>query len=129
MNKGTEQQHHEIENALAQALRYTDIGIHIRDAGKEWFPTLSPREEDLLRRCVLSQPSTLGVDIRWWSADRTEAGSDLPPMGGKPEAPGWAKLYRTVANAHAKKGRETFPFGGRGAPYRLPAIVMFTTRF
>ena len=67
-NKGTEQ-HHEIQVGLAKALEYVDVGIHIQDAEKEWFPTLSPREEDLLRRCVLSQPSNLGVDIRWWSAE------------------------------------------------------------
>jgi CheY-like chemotaxis protein len=82
VNKGTEQQHYEIENALAQALKYTDIGIHIRDAGKEWFPTLSPREQDLLRRCVLGQPSTLGVDIRWWSAELGQSISHPSPNRG-----------------------------------------------
>lgn len=82
INKGTEQQHHEIETALAQALRYTDIGIHIRDAGNEWFPTLSPREQDLLRRCILTQPSTLAVDVRWWSAEAGQAISHPSPNRG-----------------------------------------------
>jgi len=68
VNKGLEQ-HHEIENGLSQALKYVDVGIHIGDGGKEWYPTLSPREEDLLRRCILSQPLSLGVDVRWWSAE------------------------------------------------------------
>ena len=68
VNKGLEQ-HREIENGLAQAMKYVDIGIHIDDGGREWYSTLSPREEDLLRRCVLSQPSTLGVDVRWWSTE------------------------------------------------------------
>jgi CheY-like chemotaxis protein len=82
VNKGTEQQHHEIETALTQALKYTDIGIHIRDAAKEWYPILSPREHDLLRRCVLSQPSTLGVDIRWWSAEPGQSISHPSPNRG-----------------------------------------------
>src|SRR5208337_2630326 len=82
VNKGTEQQHHEIETALSQALRYTDIGIHIRDAEKEWFPTLSPREDDLLRRCVLAQPSDLGVDVRWWSAEPGQSISHPSPNRG-----------------------------------------------
>ena len=84
VNKGTQQQHHDIETALSQALRYTDIGIHIRDAGKEWFPTLSPREEDLLRRCVLAQPSTLGVDVRWWTANQSNRSVIRLPIVGRP---------------------------------------------
>jgi CheY-like chemotaxis protein len=68
VNKGLGQES-EIEVGMVQALRYIDVGIHIQDSGKEWFPTLSPREEDLIRRCVLSQSSILGVDVRWWSAE------------------------------------------------------------
>ena len=30
---------------------------------------MSPREEDLLRRCVLADPCRLGLDLRWWSAE------------------------------------------------------------
>jgi CheY-like chemotaxis protein len=82
VNKGTEQQYHEIENALTQALKYTDIGIHICDSGKEWFPTLSPREKDLLRRSILIQPSTLGVDVRWWSAEPGQSISHPSPNRG-----------------------------------------------
>lgn len=82
VNKGTEQQDREIEEGLVQALKYIDVGIHIRDAGKEWFPTLSPREEDLLRRCVLSQPSRLGVDVRWWSAEPGQSVSRPSPNRG-----------------------------------------------
>ncbi|HEY7330646.1 MAG TPA: response regulator [Gemmataceae bacterium] len=82
VNKGTEQQYQEIENGCVQALKYTDIGIHIRDAGKEWYPTLSPREDDLLRRCVLAQSSTLGVDVRWWSAEPGQSISRPSPNRG-----------------------------------------------
>lgn len=81
VNKGLEQAS-EIEAGLTQALKYIDVGIHIRDAGKEWFPTLSPREEDLLRRCVLSQPSSLGVDVRWWSAEPGQSVSQPSPNRG-----------------------------------------------
>ncbi len=81
VNKGLEQ-HHEIESGLTQALRYLDVGIHIRDSGKEWFPTLSPREEDLLRRCVLTQGSCLGIDLRWWSAESGPSISHPNPNAG-----------------------------------------------
>ncbi len=82
VNKGSPDQHSEIEIGLTQALKYIDLGIHIRDSGSEWFPTLSPREEDLLRRCILSQPSTLGVDIRWWSAEPGQSASHPSPNRG-----------------------------------------------
>lgn len=81
VNKGLEQ-HHEIESGLTQALRYLDVGVHIRDSGKEWFPTLSPREEDLLRRCVLTQNSCLGIDLRWWSAENGPSISHPTPNAG-----------------------------------------------
>jgi CheY-like chemotaxis protein len=74
--KGNPEEQKEIEDGLVQALKYIDLGIHIRDSGRDAFPTLSPREEDLLRRCVLSQPSALGVDVRWWS---TELGASFTP--------------------------------------------------
>ncbi len=80
VNKGTEQ-YHEIETGLTRALNYVDVGIHIQDSGKEWFPTLSPREDDLLRRCVLSQ-SRLGVDVRWWSAESGQSISHPSPNRG-----------------------------------------------
>jgi CheY-like chemotaxis protein len=81
VNKGLEQ-HHEIESGLSQALRYLDVGIHIRDSAKEWFPTLSPREEDLLRRCVLTQGSCLGIDVRWWNAESGPSISHPTPNDG-----------------------------------------------
>ncbi len=81
VNKGLEQ-HHEIESGLTQALRYLDVGIHIGDSGNEWFPTLSPREVDLLRRCVLTQGSCLGIDLRWWNAENGPSISRPPPYAG-----------------------------------------------
>ena len=81
VNKGPGQAA-EIEAGLAQALKYVDVGVHLRDGGGEWFPTLSPREEDLLRRCVLSQSSSLGVDVRWWSAEPGASVSQPSPNRG-----------------------------------------------
>lgn len=81
VNKGTDQ-YRRIKEALSETLKYADVGIHIRDGEKEWYPTLSPREQDLLRRCVLSQPSTLGVDIRWWSAEPGQSISHPSPNRG-----------------------------------------------
>ena len=82
VTKGSDNQHQEIERGLSQALRYLDVGIHIRDAGNEWYPTLSPREKDLLRRCVLAQGACLGVDLRWWSAENGPSFSRPNPNAG-----------------------------------------------
>jgi CheY-like chemotaxis protein len=68
----------DIERACREALRYAGVGIHLRDAGIEQFPTLTPRDEDLLRRSVLQQSGGIGVDLDWWSATRCpEGGSGL----------------------------------------------------
>ena len=65
-----------IEEALDQCLRYNDIGIHIETDDKEdSYPPISPREEDLLRRCVLKQPGRIGVNLAWWSAERQQGGN------------------------------------------------------
>jgi len=58
----------EIEEAIRHCHRYCDVGIHLRDAGDRAFPTLSPRDDDLLRRCVLAVQD-LGLDLEWWSAE------------------------------------------------------------
>ncbi len=68
VNKGSPDAPKEIEIAIRRVLQYVDAGIHIRDAGKQWFPTVSPREEDLLRRCIV-RSEMLGVDLRWWNAE------------------------------------------------------------
>jgi CheY-like chemotaxis protein len=60
----------EIRRACREALRYAGVGLHLRDAGLEQYPTLSPREEDLLRRSVLQQSGGIGADLNWWSASR-----------------------------------------------------------
>ena len=59
----------DLKKGLQKAHEYCDVGVHIRDGGRDWFPTISPCEEDLLRRCVLSQQNCLGVDLEWWGAE------------------------------------------------------------
>lgn len=60
-----------VPEALNQCLRYNDVGIHMEtDEKEDTYPPLSPREEDLLRRCVLEQSECLGVNLSWWSAER-----------------------------------------------------------
>lgn len=76
----------EIERACTEALRYSGIGIHLRDAGLDQYPTLSPRDEDLLRRSVLQQNGAIGADLSWWSASRCPEGS-----GGAASNP-WTKV-------------------------------------
>ena len=68
-----------IRRACREALRYAAVGIHLRDAGLDQYPTLSPRDEDLLRRSVLQQSGGIGADLNWWSASRCpEASSGNP---------------------------------------------------
>ena len=59
----------EIKKAIEILPQYCGVGIHIQDSGQNWYPTLSPREEDMLRRCVLSKDH-IGLDLRWWRAER-----------------------------------------------------------
>ena len=66
VNKGLEQDER-IEFAVQQAHAYCAVGIHIRDVTAKLCPTLSPREDDLLRRCVLGQPLCVGLDLEWWA--------------------------------------------------------------
>jgi CheY-like chemotaxis protein len=65
----------EIRRGCAEALLYTGVGIHLRDGGEEQYPTLTPRDEDLLRRSVLQQHGGIGVDLNWWSATRCPDGA------------------------------------------------------
>jgi CheY-like chemotaxis protein len=60
----------EIRKACEEAIRYCSVGIHLRDGGYEQYPTITPREEDLLRRSVLLQHGIVGLDLNWWSAKR-----------------------------------------------------------
>jgi CheY-like chemotaxis protein len=75
----------EIRRGCTEALRYTGLGIHLRDAGEEQYPTLTPRDEDLLRRSVLQQHGGIGVDLNWWSATRC-------PEGARVGANPWTKV-------------------------------------
>ncbi|MBZ5534065.1 MAG: phosphotransferase [Acidobacteriia bacterium] len=60
----------EIRRACTAALRYCSVGVHLRDAGDQQCPTITPREEDLLRRSVLQQQGGIGLDLNWWSAQQ-----------------------------------------------------------
>ena len=80
----------EIEAAVQAALRYLEVGIHIADGGSRVYPTISPREEDLLRRCICAEENATGVDLAWWSATST-------PWGG------WTKTL--VGRFFIRKGR------------------------
>lgn len=64
----------EIRSACREAIRYCSVGTHLRDARHERYPTITPREEDLLRRSVLQQHGAVGLDLNWWSARRFSDG-------------------------------------------------------
>ncbi len=91
----------EIRRACKEALRYCSVGIHIRSAGEEQYPIITPREEDLLRRSVIQQQGAIGVDLNWWSAKRLHDGVDPKSAGANP----WTKVLM---------GRYLLD-GGRGA--------------
>ena len=76
-----------MRRACREALRYAGVGLHLRDAGLDEYPTLSPREEDLLRRSVLQQSGAIGADVNWWSASRCPGCSGWT-TGGNP----WTKV-------------------------------------
>ncbi len=67
VNKGLDETE-AIEKALGKVLQYSSIGIHIHDGGDKLYPTVSPREDDLLRRAILAEPYCIGVDLEWWGA-------------------------------------------------------------
>ncbi|MEO6326252.1 MAG: hypothetical protein ABIT01_05630 [Thermoanaerobaculia bacterium] len=75
----------EIRAGLDAALRYCDIGVHLSGGAGDLYPPISPREDDLLRRCALEEEA-VGVDLRWWAANRRDRGSD--------ERPDWAKVLQ-----------------------------------
>jgi CheY-like chemotaxis protein len=74
----------EIAHGIDAAIAYCNLGIHIRDSGDRRYPTLNPREDDLLRRVLMAQRPAIGVDLEWWSADTTHT---LPTMD-----PEWTKV-------------------------------------
>jgi hypothetical protein len=85
------------------AIAYSNIGIHVvgDETAERLWPMLSPREEDLLRRFVLSHSTAVGVDLRWWSVER-----DALRAG----EPAWAKVLhgKVVFAGHAGYSRERF---------------------
>ena len=74
VNKGIDE-FDAIEAALLKVHEYCGVGIHMRDGSGKLCPTLSPREEDLLRRCALGQQHCIGLNLEWWGAYH---GNSLP---------------------------------------------------
>ena len=71
-----------IQAGLEKALRYCDVGVHVQDGGRRYLLPLSPREDDLLRRCVLAHDNCLGVDLEWWAAEEGPTVSRPDPNAG-----------------------------------------------
>jgi CheY-like chemotaxis protein len=90
----------DLQAAVQEVQRYCDIGIHIRDGGEVRYPTLSPRDEDLLRRSVLQQGGCIGLDLEWWAAEyirstgwtKTLMGRFLLDRGIGPSRPTFFKI-------------------------------------
>jgi CheY-like chemotaxis protein len=77
----------EIRRACREALTYSAVGIHLRASGRDQYPTLTPRDEDLLRRSVLQQGGRSGVDLSWWSAKPS-----YEAVPGGPAVDPWTKI-------------------------------------
>lgn len=75
----------DINSAVRNVQAYCDVGVHIRDGGARQYPTITPREKDLLRRCVLHQESAIGLDLRWWDTEYD------PPSEKNSGFAGWTK--------------------------------------
>lgn len=75
----------DIRSAVRSAQAYCDVGVHIRDGGAGQYPTITPREKDLLRRCVLHHESATGLDLRWWAKEYE------PPSELNSGYAGWTK--------------------------------------
>ena len=74
VNKGFEADD-AIEKAIEKVISYSGVGIHIRDGGDVLFPTLTPREDDLLRRCISEEPYCIGADLAWWGTYHGASGA------------------------------------------------------
>ena len=102
----------DIENAIKKCLTYCQVGIHVRDSGIDVFPTISPRDEDLLRRSVLSESCCTGIDVQWWSAECD------PSIPTESQFGGWTKtlIGSFLLDQGRGKSRPTFfklaPCGG-----------------
>jgi hypothetical protein len=79
LNKGAEDKDAQIIRGMEKAREYCDVGIHLRDSYGKLFPTLSPCELDLLRRCMCKNGS-IGVDLEWWSTEDRGMGPDAPRL-------------------------------------------------
>ena len=105
----------ELRAAVKDVQSYCSIGIHIRDSGDKVFPTLSPREDDLLRRCALNQEGCTGLDLDWWSAEFQR------PTGQLAHCMGWTKtlIGQFLLDGGDKASRPNFfklaPAGGAEA--------------
>lgn len=68
----------DIENAIEKARRYGSFGIHTKHDPKQMFQALSPREDDLLRRSGLRDPTAAGLDLTYWNTAKNDFGGDNP---------------------------------------------------
>lgn len=75
--KGLDPRDH-FRRALEAAQQYVDFGVRIADASERPWPPVTTREEDLVRRFGLANPTYAGVDLQWWSAERKDDGGDIP---------------------------------------------------
>jgi CheY-like chemotaxis protein len=94
----------DIRTALDRCLRYCQVSVHLRDGGIALFPTLTPRDKDLLRRAVIAEGCCIGLDIGWWSAEFT------PPIRGDARYSGWTKtlMGAFLLDKGRGKSRPTF---------------------
>lgn len=115
-----------IRAGLDKALQYCDVGIHLQDGGRRYLLPLSPREDDMLRRCVLAHDHCLGVDLEWWAAEEGPTVSHPDPNAGPTKV-----LMGTflVDDGVGPSGPRFFKFEPAGnAPYTARGVGIFAQK-
>lgn len=95
--------HEDLRKAFDRIWEYVGFGLFVSDDANETHPSLTMREEDLLRRCGLQEKMHQGIDLHWWSASRKDWGAGV-------NVPEWSKILhgRFLLDGQAGFSRSRF---------------------
>ncbi len=65
-----------IRSAIEASQRYTDFGIALKDSDDSYWPILTAREEDLIRRIGLADENHAGIELKWVHAENKKLSKD-----------------------------------------------------
>ncbi|HEY3780912.1 MAG TPA: response regulator [Fimbriimonadaceae bacterium] len=75
----------DIASAVLAIKSYSNVGLKVGGSDGLTYPSLTPREEELLRRAVVAN-GCIGLDLRFWSAEEN-------PSSPAAEFNGWTKAF------------------------------------